>query len=96
MKKPKMLEKDVTKSIRAYLSMRSIFHWKVWQGLGSTKGVADIIGIYKGKPLAIEVKTPNGKLSAHQEAFLGNWRNQGGIAIVARSVDDVINALNAA
>ena len=87
------LEKDITRQIRAYLNMREIFHWKVWQGLGSTRGVSDIIGIYKGRPLAIEVKTAKGKLSEHQERFLTRWKNEGGIAIVARSVEDVEQGL---
>ena len=87
------LEKDITRQIRAYLNMRGIWHFKVWQGLGSVKGVADIIGIYNGRPLAIEVKTVRGKLSEHQERFLTRWRNEGGIAIVARSVEDVEQGL---
>ena len=92
--KPKPpLEKDITRQIRAYLNMRGIWHFKVWQGLGSVKGVADIIGIYKCRPLAIEVKTFKGKLSYHQDRFLATWKREGGIAIVARSVEDVENGL---
>ena len=87
------LEKDITRQIRSYLNMRGIWHFKVWQGLGSVKGVADIIGIYNGAPLAIEVKTAKGKLSEHQERFLTRWKNEGGIAIVARSVEDVEDGL---
>ena len=87
------LEKDITRQIRAYLNMRGIWHFKVWQGLGSQKGVADIIGIYKGAPLAIEVKTAKGKLSEHQAKFLARWVLEGGIAIVARSVEDVEQGL---
>ena len=93
MKSKPMLEKDITSRIRLWLGVSGIFHWKVWQGLGSQKGVADIIGIYKGRPLAIEVKTEKGKLSQHQSRFLDIWRREGGIAIVARSIDDVKNAL---
>jgi len=87
------LEKEITKAIRGYLKLRQVFHWKVWQGLGSHKGVADIIGIYNGKFLAIEVKTKKGKLSDHQRTFLQAVEDEGGIAIVARSVEDVINNL---
>ncbi len=57
------------------------------------KGVSDIIGIFDGKFLAIEVKTEKGKLSEHQVEFLDRVRENGGIAIVARSVEDVEQAL---
>ena len=44
--KPKpQTEKEITASIRALLKAFGIFHWKVWQGLGSQKGVSDIIGM---------------------------------------------------
>lgn len=62
------------------------------------KGVSDILGILStndhcGTFLAIEVKTETGKLSADQEAFLERIKREGGIAIVARSIDDVERAL---
>jgi penicillin-binding protein-related factor A (putative recombinase) len=86
-------EKEITASIRAYLKAHGIFHWKAWQGLGSQKGVSDIIGIYDGKFFAIEVKTEKGKLSKHQHMFLRAVIDAGGNGIIARSVDDVINKL---
>lgn len=55
-------------------------------------GVADILGVYKGKPLAIEVKSLKGIVSQDQESFLNDFAKAGGIALVARSVDDVIQA----
>jgi VRR-NUC domain len=63
-------------------------------------GVADILGILdsrfgrSGAFLAVEVKSPKGKLSPHQEAFLKEINDRGGLAIVARSVEDVEKALN--
>lgn len=58
------------------------------------RGVADILGIYKGRPLAVEVKTPTGRVSPHQKEFLKNWAAAGGIGFVARSVEDVIDQLS--
>lgn len=89
-------ETNITKSIRDYLKIMHIFHWKQWQGIGSSPGISDIIGIYKGRPLAIEVKTLRGKVTDDQQNFLDNFKDAGGIAIVARSVDDVIYGLKAA
>ena len=92
--KPKEpLERDITRNIRGYLNIRGIFHYKQWQGLGSLPGVSDIIGIYRGKYLAIEVKCPGNKLSDRQKAFLDRVNEEGGIGFMATSVDDVIEKL---
>jgi len=86
-------EKEITREIRAYLKIRGVFHWKVFQTLGSTVGCPDILGIYKGKFLGIEVKTKSGKLSERQALFIESINMEGGIAFVARSVDDVMERL---
>ena len=91
--KPRILEKDITRSIRAYLKTIGVYHWKVWQGLGSKKGISDIIALINGTALFIEVKTPTGKLSPSQEEFLMDVNYHGGIGLVVRSVEDVANAI---
>ncbi len=53
------------------------------------RGVADILGIFRGVPLAVEIKTKTGRLTDHQKDFLEQWREAGGIAIVARCVADL-------
>ena len=57
------------------------------------KGVSDLVGIYKGKFLGVEVKTTTGKLSPEQEFFMDKIIKMGGIAILARCKQDVINGL---
>ena len=103
MAKQKILEKDITKAIRNYLNSINVFHWKQFQGLGSTRGTPDLIGILPvsiatlkklgvervGLFVGIEVKTAKGKVSEYQSAFLNAIRSAGGLAIVARSVDDI-------
>jgi hypothetical protein len=92
--KLKFKESDITKQIRDYLNLRHIFHWKAWQGLGSKRGVADIIGLLPdGRFLAIEVKTPQGKLSPYQKEFLNEILNNNGLAIFAQSIDDVMKCI---
>jgi hypothetical protein len=91
--KPKELEADVTKAIRDYLSLRGIWHYKHAQGPFGRAGISDIIGMYNGRYLAIEVKTKTGRVSEHQQEFIDEVKANGGIAFVARSVDDVINGL---
>lgn len=53
------------------------------------RGVADIVGIFRGKPLFIEVKSKAGRLSPDQKAFLERAAQEGAIAFCARSVADV-------
>lgn len=91
--KPKILEKDVTRSVRYYLKTIGIFHWKVWQGLGSTKGVSDIIALYRGTAIFIEIKTPIGKLSPDQMQFLQNVNHNGGLGVVVRSINDIMDII---
>lgn len=57
-------------------------------------GVADIIGIWHGYFLAIEVKRPGGRLSAHQKDWLSDMVKRGAIAMVAFSLQDVISLLD--
>jgi len=56
-------------------------------------GVADILGVYKGRMLAIEVKRPGGKPTDYQITFINKVNQNGGIAFIATSVDDVISKL---
>ena len=84
-----MKESDITKQIMDTLKACGVWCWKHWSGPMSNEGIADILGIYKGKFLAIEVKGPRGKVSDAQSRFLRNVSEQGGIAFVAWSVEDL-------
>lgn len=64
------------------------------RGIHRMVGIADILGIYKGQFLAIEVKGEGGVLSPEQRVFLEEVNAQGGIGIVAYDVDYVIEKLN--
>lgn len=100
-------EAVIKKAILAYLKHCSILCWiqyngAVWDAknrgyrrlsFGMRKGVSDILGIFNGKLLAIEVKSKTGRLSPYQKEFLEDVKRHGGIAFVARSVDDVIDNL---
>jgi len=66
-----------------------------WFRANSQRGMSDIMGTMKdGRTIAIEVKAPNGVVAGHQHEFLNSIAVAGGIAFVARSVDDVIERLN--
>jgi penicillin-binding protein-related factor A (putative recombinase) len=105
----KQSEKEIENAILEYLSLqRDVFAWKVntvgvfdpvkavfrkSKNRFHMNGVADILGIFMGKPLAIEVKSQTGRLSPAQHAFLNRFITAGGVAIMARSVDDVVISL---
>lgn len=94
-----MSEHEIQKQILKLLKDIGIFAWrsncgrkgKIRFGL---KGSADITGILRdGRRLEIEVKDAKGKLSPEQIEFLETINRLGGLAFVARSVDDVVKAL---
>ena len=60
-----------------------------------TRGVSDIIGCIPktGRFLAIEVKRPGGKPTPEQQQFIDTINQAGGLAFVARNVEEVEQAL---
>lgn len=64
---------------------------KIMGGLGQEVGIADLIGVIKGRAVALELKTPGGrhKLSLAQSDFLASWSASGGFAMVVDSPESV-------
>ena len=60
---------------------------KVRYGVGNPGG-ADLIGVYRGRFVAVEVKTPTGRQSDEQRTFQQLVERKGGIYVVLRSVED--------
>ncbi len=90
-----LTEQQITQQIRQVLKLCRVWHWKSWQGpMSFPKGISDILGCYQGRFLAIEVKKPGGRVSPDQETFIARVNEEGGIAFVAWSVDDVVKQLN--
>lgn len=101
-------ETDIQKQILTFLHLNKICAWRnnnggVWDPTRKTfrtsftgrKGVSDILGVLPmGRFLAIEVKTPKGKLSPDQAVFLEEVTSLGGLAFKAESVNDVETALH--
>lgn len=103
-------EKTIENAILEYLRGRGVFCWKN-QSTGiydprkrsfrkpskfHLNGVSDILGIFDGKFLAIEVKRLLPKKtypSPAQRDFIASVKEQGGVAFVARSVEDVLKYL---
>lgn len=62
--------------------------YRVRHGVHRSVGIPDIIGIWKGRFLAIEVKAPKSYPSPDQRAVIERINQEGGIAFVARSIAD--------
>ena len=103
-KKP--LEKEIQKAILQFLKIHPKVQWVARFNSGtfmdgdryirsnSQDGMSDILGMLKGGRLfAIECKTAIGKVQDNQQVFLDLINAGGGLAFVARSVDDVMLAL---
>lgn len=58
-------------------------------------GSPDIIGVWRGRFLGIEMKSDKGQLSPDQIAFKADIEAAGGLYIEARSVEDVERVLAA-
>lgn len=61
-------------------------------GVGN-KGGADLIGMFRGRFLAIEVKSASGRLRAEQKLFAELVERRGGIFVVLRSAQEAIDWL---
>lgn len=60
-------------------------------------GVADILGVYKGRILALEVKTPENKDRPQEQVdFLEMIRKHGGIAYFVMSVEEARDLIKSA
>lgn len=100
-------ESVILRQILTYLRLKKIFCWRQnttgvydskagtyrTRSYGSLKGVSDILGVHRGRALAIEVKSAKGRLSPEQTEFLRIFTESGGIAFVARSIEDVEKSL---
>ena len=58
------------------------------------KGVSDILGVHRGRFIAIEVKSKTGKLSPAQIAFLSKINRMGGLALMVNDFSQVDRMLN--
>lgn len=61
-----MTEKQFQGKVQRFLSSIGAYHFKVWGGGYQTAGIPDIIACYKGKFIALELKTDIGKPSELQ------------------------------
>ena len=100
-----MKESDIMRSIMLALSDAGAVIWRnncgvlknpagipIKFGVGNPGG-SDLLGIYKGKFCAFEVKTEKGKVTEAQLRFINAVINNDGIAGVVRSPEDALKLL---
>jgi len=56
-------------------------------------GSPDILGVCRGRSIGIEVKTAKGRQSQQQRRFQRAFEAAGGVYVVARSVEEAVDAL---
>lgn len=92
------VENKITKAVKDFLNRHGGKMVRVQSGCikvqtrfirGAEAGTADLIGTFRGYPLAVECKTPIGKQSQTQQDWEHEWRGCGGLYCLAKSVDDV-------
>lgn len=62
---------------------------------GLCPGSADLIGCYRGRFIALEIKTPNGRQSAEQRKFQRCVERNGGVYLIPRSVKHAVELIDA-
>lgn len=92
-------EQDIQSAICEWLSYKRVFHYRNNTGAFKTErggfirygtpGSPDIVCCFKGRFIAIEVKSKIGKQSDSQKFFQENLEKAGGYYFIARSISDV-------
>ncbi|MCM3746558.1 VRR-NUC domain-containing protein [Paenibacillus pasadenensis] len=90
---PARKESSIQTSIIRFLRGLGAYVVNHHGGLYSAAGVPDILACVNGRAVYIEVKRDGGELSVLQEQHLLRIKKAGGLAIVARSVAEVQQAL---
>lgn len=95
-----MTELQIQDAVRLVLGAdRAGVWWRNNVGLATTDrgtkikfglfpGSADLIGLFRGRFVAVELKTPEGRQSPEQRRWQGVVEDHGGIYTIIRSEDD--------
>ena len=93
-----MLERTIVGKIMGYLkTVPGCFAWKTHGGMYGVAGMPDIIICLNGRFVAMEVKTPTGKLTKIQESTLRKINDAKGYAYKVTSLQEakeIIQNLN--
>ena len=89
-----MAEAAVVRASIRELDKRRAWHFNV-EGTGHNRnGLPDRMAVYRGHPIVIEFKAPNGRLRPLQRWELERARRAGAHVVIARHRDDVAAVLD--
>lgn len=83
-----MLESKIQKDILAFLKRNRVYHFR-FQAQSNLNGLPDVICLYKGFFLGLELKKKNGKPTDLQLKKIKSINENGGIGRIIRSVEEV-------
>jgi hypothetical protein len=83
-------------ALRKELTRQGIFHYIAAAGPYSIHGIPDIVCIWQGRALYVEVKAPGkrGHTTANQKRMLRQIADAGGIACVVDSIEQLQEILS--
>jgi len=90
-----MTESSIKDAIMLFLKGEGIFAWRVGSSPYQRSGVPDILGVYRGFLIAIEVKTPEAYKkkdlgrTANQVLFMNRLEDNGALVITVCSAQQV-------
>ena len=85
----KIYESNIVKAVLRYLNkLPGCYAEKTWGGMMGNRGRPDITGCLNGRRLELEVKTPSGRLTPNQAAYLEKWNRAGAVTGVVTGVAD--------
>lgn len=91
-----MLERDLQRRVNKILrQIPGLWFYHPKEGKRGTKGIPDIIGCFKGKFFAIELKSPRLRepakgLAPEQQEVLEEIKQAGGKIAIINNIDDLI------
>lgn len=94
MAKSQTLETQIKRQCTILLKRLGGFSLPIPGGVMGTRGAPDRICWHGGRVVAIEFKTPTGKLSEAQEDIRAKIESSGGVYAVIRSLEDFVKVFN--
>lgn len=83
-------EKRIENSIKQWLETNNFWLIKIQGGCNApSTGVPDILTCIKGRFVAIEVKTPTGKITKIQQYQIDQINKSGGFSVVVTSLSEL-------
>lgn len=83
-------ETKLQEKVISYLNGRQVFNFR-YQAASNQFGLPDVIAIYRGYFVGLELKVDDGKATELQLRMLNAIKTAGGYATIIRSITDIIS-----